>query len=251
MKVLHTLDLARAAGVHPNTVRRYVERGLIPPVQRAANGYRLFTQKHLDCLRVARMIYASTYASRAIRRSASRIIQCTVADDWGRALEMGYVHLAFVQSEQAFAEMAVRLLEEWASGGATETIEAPLQIGQVAQLLNISVDMLRNWERNGLVTVPRDTSNGYRLYGPVEISRLRVIRALSRAGYSQMAILRMLRQLDRGTATSLRHLLDNPPPDEDVYTAADQWLTTLADQEQVALNLIALIHEIAKTKNTD
>ncbi len=46
--------------------------------------------------------------------------------------------------------------------------------------------------------VPRQESNTYRLYGPQEISRLRVIRMLANAGYSLMAILRMLLQLDRG-----------------------------------------------------
>jgi DNA-binding transcriptional MerR regulator len=30
MKYLYTSDLARAVGVHPNTVRRYVDRGLLP-----------------------------------------------------------------------------------------------------------------------------------------------------------------------------------------------------------------------------
>src|SRR5690348_5800952 len=40
---LRTADLARVVGIHPNTVRRYVERGWLPPVRRGANGYRHFT----------------------------------------------------------------------------------------------------------------------------------------------------------------------------------------------------------------
>ncbi len=250
MTYLRTSDLARAVGVHPNTVRRYVEWGLLPPVQRAPNGYRRFTQKHLDCLRVARMIYTSTYPGKAIRLSASRIIQSAVADDWGGALESSYAHLAFVQSERAQAESAAMLLERWATGIAADATERPMQIGQVAQLLGVSIDVLRNWERNGLITIPRNANNRYRCYGSAEISRLRVIRMLSRAGYSLMAILRMLLQLDRGVTTNLRLSLDTPPPDEDVYTASDRWLSTLADQEQAALRLIALIEEIIKNRTT-
>jgi DNA-binding transcriptional MerR regulator len=34
MKYLHTADPAKAVGVHPNTVRRYVDRGILPPVER-------------------------------------------------------------------------------------------------------------------------------------------------------------------------------------------------------------------------
>ena len=248
MKYLHTSDLARAVGVHPNTVRRYAEWGLLPPVQRGPNGYRLFTQKHLDSIRVARMIYAATYPGRAIRLSASKIIQSVVADDWGGALERGYAHLALVQSERVQAETAAMLLERWATGTAADATEQPMQIGQVAHLLGVSIDMLRNWERNGLITIPRKANNRYRSYGPAEISRLRVIRMLGRAGYSQMAILRMLIRLDRGVTTNLRHSLDTPAPDEDAYTASDRWLSTLADQEQVALRLIALIEEVIKAR---
>jgi DNA-binding transcriptional MerR regulator len=93
----------------------------------------------------------------------------------------------------------------------------PLQIGQVAQLLGVTIDMLRNWDRNGLIDVPRDPTNGYRRYGAPEISRLRIIRMLSRAGYGISAILRMLVQLDQGETTDLRRALDTPGPNEDAH----------------------------------
>jgi len=38
MSYLYTSELARAVGVHPNTVRRYVERGILPPVERSSSG---------------------------------------------------------------------------------------------------------------------------------------------------------------------------------------------------------------------
>ncbi len=244
MKFLHTSELARAAGVHPNTVRRYGDRGLLPPVERSPNGYRRFTQRHLDCLRLARQIYIDTFPGFAIRSSAARILQAAVGGDLGGALELAYRHLAFVQSERAQAEVAASLLERWALGVPADATARPLQIGQAASLLGVSIDVLRNWDRNGLIAVPRDPDNGYRRYGAAEISRLRVIRMLSRAGYSLSAILRMLVQLDQGDRTGLRRALDTPRPDEDVYTAFDRWLSTLADQEQRARALIALVEEI-------
>ncbi|HEY1390189.1 MAG TPA: MerR family transcriptional regulator [Ktedonobacterales bacterium] len=251
MTALRTSDLARAVGVHPNTVRRYVERGWLPPVQRGANGYRIFTQQHLDCLRVASIVYIATYPGRALRPSASKILQSAVANDWGAALERARAHLALAHSERAQAETAARLLERWATGVADDDAPGrPLRIGQVASLLNVSVDMLRNWEGNGLLITPRNEQNRYRTYGSAEISRLRVIRMLGRAGYSQMAMLRMLLQLDRGETTNLRHSLDTPAPDEDVYTAADRWLTTLAEQEAVAQRLLAVIEEILSARSS-
>ena len=105
--------------------------------------------------------------------------------------------------------------------------------------------MLRNWERNGLIAVPRDPHNGYRRYGQKEISRLRVIRMLGQAGYSHMAMLRMFRQLDRGETRDLRHALDTPALDEaDILAAADRWLSTLAEQEERARQAVALIEGI-------
>ncbi len=133
--------------------------------------------------------------------------------------------------------------ESWTDAPADSAIQ-PLQIGQVAHLLGVTIDILRNWDRNGLINVPRDPSNGYRRYGAQEISRLRVIRMLSRAGYSLSAILRMLIQLDRGEKTDLRRALDTPGPDEDVYLASDRWISTLTDQEQRAHTIIALVEEI-------
>ncbi len=67
---------------------------------------------------------------------------------------------------------------------------------------------------------------------------------LSRSGYSIAAILRMLLQFDRGEKTGLRRALDTPRPDEDVYLASDRWLTTLAEQEQRARTIIALLEEM-------
>ena len=52
---LRTSDIAKAVGVHPNTVRLYEEWGFPPPVPRSSSGYRLSTEAHLDQMRLAQM----------------------------------------------------------------------------------------------------------------------------------------------------------------------------------------------------
>ncbi len=244
MKYLHTSDLARAVGIHPNTVRRYVQRGILPPVERSRNGYRRFTPRHLDCLRLACQVYNKQFPGFTIYKSGERIVQVTASGDLGGALELAYRHLVLVQSERAQADAAARLLERWAQGAPLDATTRPLQIGQAARLLGVSIDILRNWDRNGLIDVPRDPANGYRRYGAAQLSRLRVIRMLSRAGYSLSAILRMLVQLDRGEKTGLRTALDTPRPDEDAFSAADHWISTLTGQEQRAHTIIAILEEM-------
>ena len=239
MKYLRTSDIAKVVGVHPNTVRLYEEWGFLPPIPRSAGGYRQFIQAHLDQMRLARMALHGGWPGKKIRRSAAALVRQAASGDLGGALEQAYHHLALVQAEQARAEAAVELLERWAQGAATDATTQSLRIGEVAKLLDVTTDMLRNWERNGLIEVPRDPRNGYRLYGAADIGRLRVIRMLSRAGYSLMAILRMLLQLDRGDEADLRQVLDTPRPDEDVYFAADRWLSALAEFERRAEDLVA------------
>jgi DNA-binding transcriptional MerR regulator len=122
--------------------------------------------------------------------------------------------------------------------------EPPLAIKDVSKLLGISVDVIRNAERNGLITVPRNSYNNYRLFGKREIERLRIIRMLTKAGYSHMAILRMFIELDRGKTRGLKETLDTPREDEDIFTAADRWLTTLHEQQKCAERIIVLIQEV-------
>ena len=63
-----------------------------------------------------------------------------------------------------------------------------------------------------------------------------------------MAILRMLLYLDQGQGSNLRQVLDTPRSDEDVYSAADQWLSTLAAQEQRAMDVIAQLEEMIRKR---
>lgn len=251
-RYLRTSDVARAVGCHPNTVRLYEEWGFLPPIPRSASGYRLFTPAHLDQMRLARSALQGPWPGQKIKRSALALVRQAASGDLGGALEQAYRHVALVQAERAQAETAVELLERWAGGTAADATAKPLRIGQTAKLLDVSADMLRNWERNGLIRVPRDPQNGYRLYGAAQIGRLRVIRMLRRAGYGTMAILRMMRHLDRGQGGDLRQVLDTPDPDElgYVFSAADRWLSTLTAFEQRALDLIAQLEDMIRNQQT-
>ncbi len=241
---LLTSDIAKAVGVHPNTVRRYEEWGFLPPIPRGPSGYREFTKIHLDQMRLARMALRGPWPGKEVRKSAFVLVRRAASGDLGGALEQAYRHRALVQAERAQAEAAAELLERWSQGVATDATSESLRIGEAARLLGLTTEAMRNWERNGLIKVPRNPRNGYRLYGATEIGRLRVIRMLRQAGYSVMAILRMLLHLDRGGSGDLRQVLDTPRPDEDIYSAADQWLSTLAEHEQRATDLIAQLGEM-------
>lgn len=241
-RYLRTSQLAKAAKVHPNTVRLYEKWGLLPPAERNPyNNYRRFTQKHLDQILLVRQVLRLTWLNEETHKTAYQIISRGKEDDLGGALELAYKLRLQVQAERAQAEAALRYLERWVEGIPPDTLARPLRIGEVARLLKVSIDQLRNWERNNLLETPRDPSNGYRLYGPDEIGRLRVIRMLIRSRYSMMSILRMLNKLDEGETGQLRQALDIPGSEDDALYVTDHWLTTLNELEGAAHELIEQI----------
>ena len=233
---LKTSDIARIVGVHPNTVRLYEEAGFLSPVPRSKTGYRLFTPLHLEQMRLARLALQWPYSGS--QQVVVELVKCAADGDLGMAMELAYEYLAQVRTEHTRAEAAIEFLERWARGQVLETTKRTLTIGQVANHLGVTIDQLHNWDRNGLLDVPRDPQTGYRSYGAAEIGRLRVIRMLREAGYSLMAILRMLRRFDAGETEGLREALDTPGENEGLETVADRWLTTLMEQERRAHSII-------------
>lgn len=207
----------------------------------------MFSEVHLDQMKLAREAMNFTWMGGEIRHTAYEMVYHGAEGDLGGALELAYQLRVLVQGERAQAEAAADFLESWAEGTAIDKRAKPRRIGEVAALLDVTTDRLRNWERNGLINVPRDLHNGYRCYGTREVGRLRVIRTLSQARYSQMAILRMLTRFDQGETGELREALDTASEEDDIYYITDQLLSTLADLENTSQRMIQMLMEtIAK-----
>ncbi|MBT3362627.1 MAG: MerR family transcriptional regulator [Chloroflexi bacterium] len=246
---LRTSDIAKAVGVHHNTIRLYEQLGFLPPVPRGDNGYRLFTKLHLDQARLIRLALCSTWLGSDIRRSALAVIYASAKNNLTTALTNARAHHRLIRDERGRAEAAADVLEHWAQSTAAEDHLKPISISKAAQLLHTTKDALYNWERNGMIGVPRDPKSGYRLYGTSELNRLRVIRTLRQARFSTMSILRMLHLLDEGNTDNIRQALglpvpdDYPPDDTHAYQFynTDQWLMKLGEIEKSARNMVKLV----------
>ncbi len=251
-KHLRTIDIARDIGVHHNTVRLYEELGFLPPIPRGQNGYRLYSELHLEQARLTRLVLQWPYVGD--KTIIVELVKNAASGDLGMAMELAYQYLAQVRVEKTFAESAVEFLERWAAGYLMDSPRQQVHIGEAARHLNVTVDMLRNWERNGLIDVPRDPTNQYRLYGTAEFGRLRVIRMLVKSGYSLMAVLRMLLQFDAGKTDNLRAALDLPrdqSANEYIDVIADRWLSSLLELEaraQATIQQIGRMIEMAHTR---
>lgn len=241
-RYLRTSDIAKDLGVHPNTIRFYESQGFLPAIPRGQNGYRQYSPMHLEQARLADLTLRWPYLGD--RTLLIDLVKSAARDDFGTAIELAYRYLAQVRVARTYAEVAVEYLEHWAAGHVLDTSPQQMSISQAAQYLNVTVDMLRNWERNGLIKVPRDPSNQYRLYGAGEFERIRVIRMLVQAGFSLMAILRMLQQFEAGHTGTLRAALELPQAEsanEAINIIADRWLSSLQELEQ---RVQAIIHHL-------
>jgi DNA-binding transcriptional MerR regulator len=249
-QTLNTSKIARELGVHPNTVRLYETWGYLPEVPRGENGYRQYSARHLEQARLAHLTLRWPYLGD--KALLIQLVKSAAGGDLGMALERAYQYLARVRMEKTAAEAALEFLDRWTAGHRMDSEQQRMHIRHAARHLNVTVDILRNWERNGLITIPRDPENGYRLYGSAEFGRLRVIRMLVQSGYSLMAILQMLSRFDQGQKTDLRDALNLPPEeDADIQTVADRWLATLVELEERAQAIIRQIGHMIEMDHQD
>jgi DNA-binding transcriptional MerR regulator len=251
LKYFKTSEVAKAAGVHPNTVRLYEALGLLQPVRRGKNKYRLYTLAHMEQMRLARIALTSACVEGNIRKLAISIIKTAAKGTLRLALEEAYDYLTHIKNEQCKAAEALSILQKWMNTKNEQySTVSVLKRGDTSRLLGVSIDTLRNWERNGLLDVPKNHENGYHMYGPKEIDRAKVIRTLRAANYSLIAILKMLKFADTTRReTEILKIVSTPQTDEDLVYATDRWILTLSETEKNAQELIMQIKRMMNSQS--
>lgn len=244
MNTYRTAQVAEMIGIHPNTVRLYEKLQLIPAPERSTNGYRIFTDLHIDLFRLARTAFQIEVLQNGLRKKIVSMIKTATAGDFDRAISMTEEYLSQLQTEQENANEAINIVKKILS---RDTLPGTLQLkrNETARLLQISMDTLRNWEMNGLVTIKRK-KNGYRIYTSEDIDRLKIIRSLRCANYSLEAILRMLSALSRNPDVDIEQALETPEPDDEIVGVCDKLLTSL---QQAAANGKRLRQMLREIKN--
>ncbi len=200
---------------------------MISAVPRGRNGYRHYEELHMDQVRLIRINLKCSYLGGKILAAAYDILYLTAQKKLAQAHEKAVLMVRLIERELNHAQQAFQYLENWVNGQDEEDDSVKLSIRETARLLDVTIDMLYDWERNGLITIPRK-SNGYRVYGSKEIKRLRVIRMLRKARFSNMAILRVMNHLDHGLREDLMSVIDTSEPDDEMsHCFTDNWLSAL------------------------
>lgn len=242
MTTYKTAEVAAIIGIHPNTVRLYEKLNLIPKPERLSNGYRVFTDFHIWQCRLIRLAFQVEVLQNGLRKKIARMITVSATGDFDTAITLTEEYLKQIRQEKRNAEEAIKIVKQILSGGVHENSHN-LKRKDVSNLLDISMDTLRNWEMNGLLTVKRK-NNGYRVYTDEDIQRLKIIRSLRCANYSLEAILRLLQQLSKNPNTDIRVALNTPKQTDDIISVCDRLIISLSAAETNANSLLGMLQEM-------
>ena len=215
---------------------------LIPKPERLSNGYRVFTDFHIEQCRLVRIAFQVEVLQNGLRKKIVKMIKVSATGDFDAAVLLINEYIKQIRQERTNAEEAIEIVKQLLSGN-TQPYTHHLKRKEVSEALNISMDALRNWEMNGLLTVKRK-ENGYRVYTNDDIQRLKIIRSLRCANYSLEAILRLLRQLDQNPDTDIRAALNTPKQSDDIISVCDRLIVSLSEAEKNAYTILSILQDM-------
>lgn len=110
MRRYKTAEVASIIGIHPNTVRFYEEWGLITKPEREENGYRIFTDLHMQQIRLARMAFQIEVLQNGLRKKIVDVVKACAACDFDRAIYITQEYMDFLQKESSNTEEAIEIV---------------------------------------------------------------------------------------------------------------------------------------------
>lgn len=240
--IYSTSQVAKKFILHPNTIRLYENWGFISTPQRKPNGYRIYTDKHIKQIEIARIALKAEVLQNGLRKKAIQIIKTVALENYDLALSFTDEYLSAIQKEIDFSKNAIKTAQSLLK---KEPLENSISYTrkQAAENLHITIDTLRNWELNGLVKIKRK-QNGYRVYNDLDIQILLIIRELRVANYSLSAILRMINELEKNKNVNLEQLLNLPNEDGFITSVCDRLIVSLNQSKNDAIKLRKKIFDL-------
>ncbi|WP_244632229.1 MULTISPECIES: MerR family DNA-binding transcriptional regulator [unclassified Microbacterium] len=140
-----TATLGAVAGYSTQQVRDLERLGVLPPAERASNGYRRYEHRHESALRAYRAM-ATAIGPVPARRLMPELVVAPV----DRAAERIDVLHAEIAAERSRVTEALRGLDV-AVDEADDAFDEgdAMTIGELAQALGVRPSALRHWEREG------------------------------------------------------------------------------------------------------
>jgi DNA-binding transcriptional MerR regulator len=229
-KYLRPSDLAKATGLGAQTIRNYEAWGILPQAERGPQGYRLFTQNHLQAIRVMQSASAGFGW-----RTAAHIMTMIHRNDLPAALAAIDEKHAIIHQNRREVEAMLTVFHDLSLTlpASDKRVEYSRQrtyhyVKEAAQEANVRVSALRFWEEQGLLQPIRDKTSRYRLYDEAQIRQLKVVALLRKTGYGFEAIRAVLAQMATGTP-------------EEALKAAEHRLRELTEESRRCMAATAML----------
>ncbi len=173
------IEIARELNISTSALRHYESWGVIPTPSRAANGYRLYTNVHLAYFRCLRTMFLGYGVAVTCN------VLCHIQNgDMDTAFWLVNKEQANLQQEKIVAHQTLDLLQDTELPlFSNQKLKNHMTIGEVAKLTDVQESAIRHWEKEGLLSLKRDPDNGYRIFTPIHIRQILLIRTLRRTVY--------------------------------------------------------------------
>lgn len=237
-KTYTTKQIADITKVHPNTVRLYEKLGYISKAERRSNNYRVFNEKHLCQMKLARAALPGPYPIDG--KIVHGLVRQFAANDIEGALSSAREYLAKVEIEEERAKAALRVLDNWFEDNMGDRNNIIIETRKKAAIyLGVSIDSLRTWERNGLFSIKKGRKC-ILTFSEWDIEKIMVIRLLRNCGYSIASLLRVFGKEGK-LEEKPSEILSLPDNNADIYYVTDMFLKYLDGHKERAKTIIKLI----------
>ncbi|WP_372007515.1 TioE family transcriptional regulator [Paenibacillus chitinolyticus] len=179
MEYYKPIDIARKLHISTSALRHYESWGVVPAPDRAANGYRLYTRMHLAYFRCLRAMFPAFGVG-----LSCEVLRHIQRGDMDGAFWLVSHEQSVLQHEKAVADKTLALLQDPELPIlANKKLKSTMTIGEAASLAGVQDSAIRHWEKEGLLKPGRDPDNGYRIFTPMHIRQILLIRTLRRTVY--------------------------------------------------------------------
>lgn len=233
-----TKQIADLTGVHPNTVRLYEEWGYISKAERKDNHYRVFKERHLLEMRLARLALPGPYPFDG--ELVHLLVKRFAAGDMDAALAMAEEYRKRVDVEWSNALKALEVLDKWHADKPGDREKTVCRTRRAAAArLDLTVDTVRTWERNGLLWIGKD-ERGKMRFSEWDMEKTMIVRLLRNCGYSIASLNQVLAPESELTVRP-SEILKFPDPDSDINYITDKYLDFLKAHKERSEAIIGMI----------
>ena len=199
------IEIAKKLNISTSALRHYESWGLVPKVERAKNGYRIYTKEHEAYFQCIRALNAG-FGMDLVKKVMPLIINRKIYD----ALWLINKAQVDLYTEKETVQKTVKILD---SKELTEFYDRGkfrdkdyFTIGEVANEANVSASSIRHWEKEGLIKPERHKESGFRIYSPYDIRRVFIIRTVQRVVYSLDIVREVLSDIDKNNIVRTKEM---------------------------------------------